>query len=126
MLKRELPRLLLATQIALVTALPAFGFGGHPPVPPPLPLVPPVDVIPDPPPTGTEGPIGEIDPIPPVLLEPTVDDLPPPVFTDDGGNPTPPPDTNTPNETPEPATVMMALLGAGLAGAWARRKNRHD
>src|SRR5262245_55339134 len=117
---------LVAALLALMAAVPAFGFGGHP-FPPAAPIVPIIQDNPDQPGAGSGTPSPGDEPIPPVLLEPTVDDLLPPNPTDGGDiGPTPPPDASTPNTTPEPATLVLGLLGAGLGGAWARRRSRRE
>jgi hypothetical protein len=121
-LRINLPRY-LALGIALAAAAPAFGFGGHP-FPPSPPVTQP---NPEPPGNGSPTPPPDTGLIPPALLQPTLNDFLPPTFTDGGdSNPTPPPDSGTPNSTPEPATLAMGLLGAGIVGAWMRRRRRSN
>jgi hypothetical protein len=64
-------------------------------------------------------------PPPPPLPSPVPPPPPPPPFIPTGN--TPPPDTpNTPNvpETPEPATLVLALVGTGVAVGLPWRKRR--
>jgi PEP-CTERM motif-containing protein len=111
----------------------ARGFGGH--LSPPAPAAPgpgpdqpgaPGDVPPD---GGGPPPEGGPD-IPPVLINPGPGDITPePIITgDDGGGTTPPSEPGSPQSAPEPATLLMGLLGAGLlggAGMWKRRRRPH-
>lgn len=89
---------MIATATAAICASPANAYFF--PLPPiPVIVLPPVAVLPNPP---------EVDP--PVVV-------PPPTVIPPGGG-TPPPTTNT----PEPATLLMGLSAAGLAGLVARRR----
>lgn len=116
---------------------PAFGFFppipvGSPPVtvlpPPPAPVVvvPPVSPeIPVVPPTTPTVPPLVVPPVPPPPFNPpvppTVPPLVPPLTV-----PPPPQCVCVPPQTvPEPATLLSAAIGLGLAGgvAWKRRKN---
>jgi MYXO-CTERM domain-containing protein len=123
----RLPRAFVAVWFAIAVTLPAFGFGGHtiPPAPP-NPLAPP-DVGPPANDSGANVGAPSPDEIPVVLLKPDQNDIGPPGF-DNGGpvNPTPPPDATSPNSTPEPATLLTGLLGAGVLGAVRLRKRRRQ
>ena len=80
--------------------------------PPPFPISPPVTPVPPPP------------FVPPPVVPPVVP--PPPPNVPNEVPPVPPTCSchpNTPNETPEPATLISGLIGLGVAGA-ARGKRR--
>jgi hypothetical protein len=133
--RQELVRELIATQLTMI--------GGHPMPPPvtvtstppatppvtvtstppttpttPTPPTPPVPPTPPPPPVTTGNP-----PAPPVPPSPPVP--PPPAGGGAPPDPTPPP---PPTTSPEPTSLVLGLLGAGLAsvGAWRRRNRRRD
>jgi hypothetical protein len=95
------------------------------PAPPPV-AVPPVDINnPAPPPGPITIPvtppvaIGNPAPPPPPITTPVT----PPVAL---GNPSPPSPSGSPAAAPEPASIVSALVGAGLASvvAWRRRMAR--
>ncbi len=71
------------------------------------PVVPPPPVV-IPPQTNNPGPIDS----PVDTVEPPID---PPVESTTGGNPA---------ETPEPATITLAVIGAIGAATWSRRKKK--
>jgi MYXO-CTERM domain-containing protein len=120
--RRCSPKLVAAAFLALAAVTPAFGFGGHTPAPMP-PIGPGNPATPPGAGGGPETPGTE--PIPPVLLQPTPGEILPPPVSDTGGVPsTPPPDAGGPASAPEPTTMVMGLLGAGLAAAYARRRRQ--
>ena len=65
-------------------------------------------------------------PPPPPLPPPLPPTPPPPPFIPTGNTPPPntPPVPETPPETPEPATLVLALAGTGaaVAGSWCKRR----
>ena len=94
-----------------------FGYYGAFLPPPATPTVPPTIPTPDPLPpvvlgAGSTPPL-QMPPSPPPLQMPA--SLP--GFL-------PPPQTAPPSQTPEPATLLSGLVGAGLAGLAAWRKRR--
>jgi hypothetical protein len=97
-LQEELVRELVAMQVTMI--------GGHPLSPPKTTATPP----PPPPPVTTENP--PPPPPPPTGGGQPPIDLPPP--------PPPPP----PTQSPEPASLVTALLGVGLASLAAWRQHR--
>lgn len=126
----RLRKLVAPALLALICGSHAFGFGGHPqppapPGPPPIPQDLPAQ-------PGDGGGVAGGSPaedeiqIPTVLLKPEQNEVIEPVF--EGGGETdfpPPPGPDNANETPEPATLLMGLLGAGAlvgARAWKRRR----
>jgi hypothetical protein len=119
--RRELVTELVATQLTMI--------GGHP-MPPPVtvtstpPTTPPVTVTSTPPVTPTPTPPLPLPPVPTGNPPPPPTPPPPPgpPIPTGGGqppDPTPPP----PPDSPEPASLVLGLLGAGLASltAWRRR-----
>lgn len=97
----------------LQTVLTAFFIRATPPPPPPPPPPPtgsgepPVDPPIDPPPPPPPPPPGGEGETPPV--DPPIDPPPPP-----------------PNDAPEPASLLIALVGAGAVSvaAWRRRRKQ--
>jgi hypothetical protein len=88
---------------------PAFGFGWGIVLPPLPPL--PNDIKDDPPPVINEEP--SIDPVDPIEIVNVGED--------------PPPAGPGINDTPEPATIIAGLVGAGalgIAGWWKKRRRQ--
>ncbi len=101
---RFTPRIIAA--VALVTLAAAPGVHAYFDTLPPIPIVVPPVVI------------------PPVVTPPAVDPVvEPPIVTPPGGG-NPPPENPLPpvSNTPEPATLLMGLSAAGIAGFVSRRR----
>ena len=67
-----------------------------------------------------------VSPEPPIVIPPPppIDNPPPPIDTPPPpiDNPPPPP----PPEAPEPGTLVLGLIGAGMAGLASRRRRKQD
>ncbi len=107
--QRSTPRIIAA--VALVTLASAPGVHAYFDTLPPIPIVVPPVVIP---------PVVSPPAVDPVVEPPIVE---PPIVTPPGGS-EPPPENPPPtvNNTPEPATLLMGLSAAGIAGFVSRRR----